>query len=312
MNEYDVVVVGGGAAGLSAALVLSRARRRVAVVDAGEPRNAPASHMHGFLGWDGAPPAMLLKQGREEVTGYGGRLIEGTVCDITRNAGDDSSFAVAVADGSRLRARHVLVTTGLRDDIPDVPGARERWGRDVLHCPYCHGYEVRDQPVAVLGGTPDAVAHALLVRQWSADIVFLPHTGDLSPEDRERLSARGIGVLEGRVARIVVAADRLTGIELETRQVLPRAAVFVRPVFVPNGDLLAEVGCVCHDNGWVVADEVGRTSVPGVWVAGNAANARAQVVTAAGEGSAAAIAINADLIEEETAEAVAALRRPAR
>lgn len=129
MNEYDIVVVGGGAAGLSAALVLSRARRRVAVVDAGSPRNTPATHMHGFLGWDGAPPAALLKQGREEVSRYGGHLISGTVTDIT--AGDDSSrrFEVTLADGRSLRTRHVLVTTGLRDglpDVPDVPGVRER------------------------------------------------------------------------------------------------------------------------------------------------------------------------------------------
>jgi thioredoxin reductase len=313
MNEYDVVVIGGGAAGLSAALVLSRARRRVAVVDAGEPRNAPAAHMHGFLGWDGAPPTTLLKQGRDEVAGYGGELIDGTVTDIALDTVTDSPggprFEVELADGRSLRARQVLVTTGLRDQLPDIPGVRERWGRDLLHCPYCHGYEVRDEAVGVLGGSPDAVAHALLVRQWSDDILFFSHTSELSPEERRRLLARAVGVVDGPVSRLVVDDDRLTGIEMENGQVVPRTAVFVRPTFVPNSDLLVRLGCATHDSGWVVADGLGRTSVPGAWVAGNAANPRAQVVTAAGEGSATAIAINNDLVEQDTAAAVADHRR---
>ncbi len=149
MNEddvaYDVAIIGGGAAGLSAALVLTRARRRVAVVDAGQPRNAPAAHMQGFLGSDGLPPAALLATGRKEVTGYGGHLIDGTVTAIhaSRDDVDDGQprFTVALEDGSAIRSRRVLVTTGLHDEIPDIPGVRERWGRDLLHCPYCHGYE---------------------------------------------------------------------------------------------------------------------------------------------------------------------------
>ena len=185
MNEYDVVIVGGGAAGLSAALVLTRARRQVAVVDAGRPRNAPAAHMQGFLGSDGLPPSQLLAAGRAEVTGYGGQLIAGTATAITPGPGSAAParqyFDVTLEDGRSLRARRVLVTTGLRDDIPDIPGVRERWGRDLLHCPYCHGHEVRDQPLGVLGGTPEAVAHAHLIRQWSPDVVFFAHGTPLTP-----------------------------------------------------------------------------------------------------------------------------------
>jgi thioredoxin reductase len=310
MNKCDVVVIGGSAAGLSAALVLSRARRRVAVVDAGEPRNAPAAHVHGFLGWDGAPPATLLKQGRDEVKGYGGELIAGIVTDVRAVTGEnDHRFEVTLVDGRSLLARRVLVTTGLRDDIPDIEGVRERWGRDLLHCPYCHGYEVRDQPVGVLGGTPEAVQHALLIRQWSDDVVFFTHTAEVSAEDRERLIARAIDIVDGFVARLVVDDDRLTGVGLESGQVMPRTAVFARPEFVPNSELLVRLGCDTQDNGWVVADKVGSTSVPGVWIAGNAANPRAQVVTAAAEGSAAAIAINNDLTEEDTATALTHYRR---
>jgi thioredoxin reductase len=299
MNEYDVVVVGGGPAGLSAALVLSRARRRVAVVDAGAPRNAPATHMHGFLSRDGLPPSELLAIGRQEVEGYGGLVIDGQVTDIVPDPG--TGFCVSLADGRSMSTRRVLVATGLRDELPDIPGVRERWGRDLLHCPYCHGYEVRDQAVAVLGGTPDAVQHAHLIRQWSGDLMLFPHTDTLPPDQRERLAARGIGVVEGIVRRLVVADDRLHGVELENGSVLRRAAVFIRPRFLPNNDVLVALGCAMDDKGWVLTDALGRTTVPGVWVAGNAANPRAQVITAAGEGSAAAIALNADLVEDDVA-----------
>lgn len=302
MSEFDVVVVGGGAAGLSAALVLSRARRRVAVVDAGHPRNAPAAHMHGFLSRDGLPPDELLAMGREEVRGYGGHIIHSTVVGAVRGTGSD--FELRLSNGSVLRARRLVVATGLRDVLPDIPGVGERFGRDVLHCPYCHGYEVRDRPIAVLGATADDVEYAQLVRQWSADVVLFPHTGALTAEQRQQLAARAIDVVDGPVARLVVEDDRLSGLQLRDGRVVPRAAVFIRPRFVPHDELLVALGAATDDRGWVVADAVGRTTVEGVWVAGNAANPRAQVITAAGEGSAAAIALNADLVEEDVADAV--------
>lgn len=302
MSDLDVVVIGGGAAGLSAALVLTRARRRVAVVDAGTPRNAPAAHMHGFLSRDGVPPQDLLAIGREEVQGYGGDIIDSTVMQVARCAGSD--FQLLLANGSVLRARRVLVATGLRDVLPDISGVRERFGRDVLHCPYCHGYEVRDWPIAVLGGTTEAVQHAQLVRQWSSDVVLFPHIDVVTVDQREQLAARAIGVVEGPVKRVVVNDDQLSGVELEDGRVIRRRAVFVRPRFVPNNDVLVALGCAFNDAGWVVVDPLGRTTVPGVWVAGNAANPRAQVITAAGEGSAAAIALNGDLVEDDVTDAV--------
>jgi thioredoxin reductase len=299
MKECDVLIVGGGAAGLNAALVLLRAQRTVVLVDAGAPRNAPATHMHGFLSRDGMPPRDLLAAGRSEVSGYGGSLIDDTVVGV------EPGFHVRLAAGSPLRARRVLVATGLRDELPDLPGVRERWGRDLLHCPYCHGYEVRDQPLGVLGGTPDAVQHALLVRQWSPDVTLFPHADALTPEQRELVAARGIRVVEGRVARLVVDRDQLQGVELGDGTVVARAAVFVRPRFVPNADLLTGLGCAVDESGWVVHDPVGRTTVAGVWVGGNATDPRAQVITAAGQGSAAAIALNADLVDEDVKCALA-------
>jgi thioredoxin reductase len=316
MNTHDVVIVGGGAAGLSAALVLARARRSVLVVDSGAPRNAPAAHMQGFLSRDGMPPADLLAAGRAEIEQYGGRIETGLAVSASRAS---QSFTVRLEGGEVVAARRLLVTTGLTDELPDIDGARERWGRDLLHCPYCHGYEVRDRPIAVIGGTPDAVQHALLIRQWSDDVVYFAHTDVITDAERRSLTACAVGIVEGVVTRLVVTGDRLTGIEVDGGVVIDREAAFVRPRMRANGDLLGQLGCALDDRGWAVAGPSGETSVPGVWVAGNASNPRAQVITAAGEGSAAAIAINADLVAEDVSAAVREhttpalpVRRPAR
>jgi thioredoxin reductase len=301
MSDYDVVVIGGGAAGLSAALVLSRARRNVLVVDSGTPRNAPAAHMHGFLSRDGVSPSELLAIGRDEVTGYGGTVLNGAVTQLVRD--DTTGFRVLMADGQRFSARRLLVATGLRDELPDIPGLRDRWARDVLHCPYCHGHEVRDKKLGVLGGSPDAVRYAQIIRQWSSDVVFFPPER-LAADESSQLVAREIGVVEGTVKRVVIDDDKLSGVEMVDGRAVLRDALFVPPRFVPNNDLLVGLGCDIDDNGWVVTDGASQTTVPGVWVAGNVANPRAQVITAAGEGSAAAIAINADLVDEDVRNAV--------
>jgi thioredoxin reductase len=295
---YDVVVVGGGAAGLSAALVLGRARRRVAVVDAGAPRNAPAAHLQGFLSRDGMPPADLLAAGRVEVAGYGVELVEDHVVGI------EAGFYVRLAGGRVLKARRILVTTGVRDELPEIPGVRQRWGRDLLHCPYCHGWEVRDEPIGVLGTLPGSVDHAQLVRQWSDDVVFFVHTYDLTPAERAQLEARGIRVVSGEVARLMVEADRLTGVELVDGRVIARTALFIRPGNVPHADgLLTGLGCAVNEAGFATVDATGRTSTFGVWAAGNVVDPRAQLITSAGAGSAAAIAINGDLVQEDVERA---------
>jgi thioredoxin reductase len=233
------------------------------------------------------------------VAGYGVELISDFVLGV------DPGFDIRLAGGRTMTARRILVATGVHDELPGIPGVRERWGKDLLHCPYCHGWEVRDQPLGVLGTQPGSVAHALLVRQWSADVVFFVHTYRLSSAEHAQLDARGIRVVRGEVARLVVEADRLTGVELTDGRVVARAAVFIRPGNVPHADgLLTGLGCAVDQAGFVTVDATGGTSISGVWAAGNVVDPRAQVITSAGTGSAAAIAINADLVQSEVEQAM--------
>ncbi|TDB92586.1 NAD(P)/FAD-dependent oxidoreductase [Actinomadura sp. 7K534] len=302
--ERDVLIIGGGPAGLSAALVLARARRAVTVVDAGEPRNATAEHMHGFFTRDGMPPQVLLETGRTEVRGYGAEVIDGRVEHAARDE-EGAGFVVTLDDGTRLRSRQVLVTTGVTDVLPDVPGLRERWGREVQMCPYCHGWEVRDKRIVVLATSPKSLHQVTLLSQWSPDVTLV--TGE-APEDEEaaRLDVRGIRVVEGEASRVVVEDDRVTGIELADGSVLGCDAVFLAPEFVPKAGPATDLGCAFGDDGFVAADETGRTSVPGVWAAGNVVNPMGQVIIAASAGAMAGAMINAELIEAEIAAKLAA------
>ena len=315
-QAYDVVVVGGGAAGLSAAVALSRARRSVLVVDAGEPRNAPAGHVHNYLAREGSPPDELLAAGRAEVEGYGGTVVRGTVAAIERSDGSHG-FRAVLADGRAVGARRLLIATGLADRLPDVPGVAERWGTDVLHCPYCHGWEVRDQPIGVLGDGPMAVHQALMWRQWTDDVILFRHRApEPTPEQRDQLAARDIPVVDGEVAALEYGGAGITGVRLASGEVVARRAVVVAPRFDARAGVLELLGLESqplvadgHVIGtFVAADASGATAVPGVWVAGNVTDLKAQVVVSAAAGLTAAAAINTDLIAEDVRLAVAQRR----
>ncbi len=201
-------------------------------------------------------------------------------------AGEDDMprFTVRLVGGVALSARRVIVATGLRDELPDIPGVRERWGKDLLHCPYCHGYEVGDQPLGVLGTSPGAVRHALLLRQWSDDVVLFRHGLELTDDDRRALSARQVPVIEGTVKRLVVEDDRLRGVELAEDSAVARSTVFVVPRMVPRDGLLTALGCERGADGWIATDRSGLTSVPGVWAVGNVVDPRALVVSSGWNG----------------------------
>ncbi|RPF31682.1 NAD(P)/FAD-dependent oxidoreductase [Streptomyces sp. TLI_185] len=297
-EQYEVIVVGGGAAGLSAALVLGRARRRTLVVDAGEPRNAPAAHMHGFLSRDGMPPAEFLAIGREEIARYGVELVRDRAVDVTKG----EEFTVVLAGGRTVRARRLVIATGLRDELPAVPRVAERFGRDVLHCPYCHGWEVRDQAFGVLATTPLSVHQALMVSQWSKDVTLFLHTvaeSELSDDDLRRLAAAGVKVVPGEVVELVVEDDRLTGVRLADGTTHAREVVFTAPRPIPQTDLLERLGAELRETpfgAYPVVDETGLTTVPGLWCAGNAMGFAEQVINAAAGGYRAGATINGELL----------------
>jgi len=318
-ESYDVVVVGGGSAGISGALALGRARRRVLVIDADDPRNAPAAGVHNYLTSEGVPPEELRATGRAEVARYGVAVVPGRVRSARPAAtgSGEPAFVVELADGATVTARRLLVTTGLTDELPEVPGLAERWGRDVLHCPYCHGWEVQDQALGILATSPMSVHSALLFRQWSDDVLFFTHTAEApTPEQAEQLAARGIAVVDGAVAGLEIEDDRMVGVRLASGRVVPRQAVAVGPRFLARAEVLAsldlptaELTVAGHVVGtFVPADPTGATEVAGVWVAGNVADPMAQVIVAAAAGLKAGAAVNADLVAEDTARAVAAHR----
>lgn len=296
-ERFDVVVVGGGAAGLSAALILGRSRRTVLVVDSGKPRNAPAAHMQGVLSRDGMSPAEYLALGRQEIQNYGARLVTDEATAIEPDS--DGEFTVRLREGADVHARRIIVATGLVDELPPIPGLTERWGKDVLHCPYCHGWEVRDQAFGVLAHHALGAHQALLLTQWSKNITLFLHDVTSLPEgQREQLEAAGIPVVEGLVEKAVITDDRLTGLLLDDGTTVSLDVLFAAGTPVPRDTLLRDLGAATAATPvgpYTEVDATGRTSVPGVWAVGNAAGPTEQVVNAVSAGYRAGQTINAEL-----------------
>lgn len=301
MDQVDVVIVGGGVAGLAAALTLGRARRSVVVIDAGHPRNEPAGHSHGFLTRDGSNPLELTAIGRAEAAGYGVEIVEATVTSVERE--ETGGFRVESSDGSVRAGRRLLVTAGLVDVLPEVPGVAERWGKDVVHCPFCFGREVRDKPVGILATGPVAIHQAMLWRQWTADLVVFRHTApEFAAEDLARLDKQDIGVVDGEVVALDIGTGGLDGVRLDSGETVGREVLVIAPRFEARHELIddlgAEVAELPQGNGHqVVADAMGKTAVPGLWVAGNTANPMLGVLQSAASGTTAAMAIHFDLID---------------
>lgn len=303
----DVIIIGGGAAGLSGALLLGRSRRSVIVIDAGQPRNAPAEGVHGFLSRDGVAPLELTRQGRADLAQYDVQIEDGSVVNAERI---DGGFRVSLESGASFEAKRVLVTTGLVDELPNIPGLHERWGKDLVHCPYCHGWEIQNQAIGVIGNGSFAVHQALLFRQWSTDIsLFLNNSMEPSDAELTQLAARGIAVISGTVVRIHSTNDAVTGVELADGAMHSVQALTVQSRVFAQAGFLEGLGLEATANPFgatIEADETGLTAIPGVWVAGNVTDMKATVLAAAQGGASAAVAINMDLMAAELAAAVEA------
>ncbi len=309
--KYDALIIGGGAAGLSAAVALGRSRRTVLVIDAGNPRNAPAAHAHNYLGREGVPPLQLLEIGRTEARSYGAEIVSSTAVAAAKVEG---GFTVTLGDGTSVIGRSVLVATGLTDTLPDIPGIAERWGREVLHCPYCHGWEVRDQALGIIGGK-FGVHQALMWRQWTEDIVLFTQGFEPSEEDQVKLEARGVRVETDEIAALAIENDTLIGVRTMSGNTVPVHAVVVKPKFEANADILLQLGLETTELMMgdvpvgatsVATDPTGATSVAGIWAAGNVTSPMEILIGSAAGGVRAAGALNAYLIDEDVRSAVRA------
>jgi thioredoxin reductase len=299
-EHYDVLIVGGGAAGLSAALVLGRCRRRVLLCDGGETRNEAAHAVHALLGHEGLPPKDLLAKARQELARYETVSVrDGHVDEITPG---ESGFSIACADGTTLTARKLLLATGLKDDVPELEGIERFYGRSVHHCPYCDGFEHRDKPLAVYGAGDKGAGLALMMKQWSPDVLLLTDgLAPVSPDMEERLRLHGIDICAEKIGKLAgTEAGALQAIHLESGDRLEREAIFFTTGCAQRSDLWARLGCVRDEKGGIVTDALTEeTSVLGVYVAGDASRDVLLVAIAIAEGAKAGVAINRALLKDD-------------
>lgn len=309
-HTHDVAIIGGGSAGLSGALILARARRSVVVIDAGAPRNAPASAAHGLLGQEGVNPLALLARGREEAASYGARIVQGNVQGASGSA--DQGFTLTLEGGVTIRANQLLIATGVRDELPQVPGLAERWGLDVVHCPYCHGWEIRDQRIGLLATGPMSAMQAMLFQQWSEQMVFFPNGLDFPADQLEKVRALGIAIVAGPLARVDVAEHRLNAVLMSDGSRIALDALAVPAYTRARLDGLEQLGLEIAESAAGVAvavDPAGHTSVLGVWAAGNVVNPAMQVSESAANGARVAMTINTEMVFSRADRAIADLRQ---
>ena len=294
-----MIIVGAGPAGLSAALILGRCRRRVLVCDNGRPRNAASHALHGYLTRDGIDPREFRATGRQELKCYDTvELRDVAATDARCEPGGE--FQVTLADGGVVRSKKLLVATGVCDNVPDIPGIDEMYGRSVFHCPYCDGWEIRDQPIAIHGKGSRAVGLSLELTVWSHDLVLCTDgPGEIDPDDRARLARNGITIREERVTALEGRDGILERIVFAAGEPVPRRAMFFTAGQFQRSELAIRLGCEFNDKGTVRTGKYESTHLSGLYVAGDASRAVQWVIVAAAEGAEAAFAINTDLIKED-------------
>ena len=304
---WDAIVIGASAAGLSAAQMLGRSRRRTLVIDAGQPRNRFATHMHGVLGNDGTPPADLIARGRDELTRYGVELVGGLVTNLEM----DNDLVVVTVDDLRVeRARAVIVATGIADELPPISGLAQRWGVSVLHCPYCHGWEVRDTRFAVIATMPMSLHQAELVRQWSNAVTFFVAGAGpdaIDADARRRLSAREIRIVESPVVAVVGECVAVSAVQTADGSSYDVDTIFTAGIAKPHDSFLAglDLDRVEQPVGsFIATNDFGQTSADRIWAVGNVVNPMANVPTAMATGSNAGAMVNGFLVQEDVRAAM--------
>lgn len=295
--SYDVIIVGGGFAGMSAALQLARARRSILLVDAGQPRNRYAAASHGFLGQDGAAPAAIIREALRQLSAY--PTVDFVHGKAVSAAGERNRFEVTLENGETHAARRLVLATGVADTLPDIPGLAERWGQSVMHCPYCHGYEVRDRRIGVLANHPMSSHQALLLPDWGPTTFF---TQGLAPVDADlagKLAARGVEVEPTPIVEVLGEGLAVSGVRLADGRIAPMEAIFTAPKTTPVSPLAEQLGCAFEDGmtGPHVKLEAGQlTTVPGVYSAGDAASSMHNATLASAAGVMAGIGAHQSLI----------------
>jgi thioredoxin reductase len=301
--SHDVIVVGGSFAGLSAAMQLARARRRVLVIDSGLPRNRFADAAHGFLGQDGKAPAAILQQAACQLTAYPTvEIVHGEAREARRDL--DGAFTVKISGGRTDRARRLVLATGVADTLPDLPGLKARWGATVLHCPYCHGYEVRDRPLGVLANHPMAAHQAAMIPDWGPTTLFTQGRFEPDAEQTAHLAARGVTVEREPVVELLGDAPDLDAVRLADGRVVTVNALFVAPETRMASPLAQQLGCAFDDGmlGPVIrVDDWKATTVPGVFAAGDAARAMHNATLASADGVLAGVGAHQSLMREAVA-----------
>ncbi len=307
----DVVIIGGGAAGLSAALVLARARRAVTVLDGGQPRNAPAAAAHGLLGNEGINPLELAARGRKEAQSYGAEIVAAQVA-TAQPMGDD--YLVILDDGREFVASQLVIASGVRDVLPDIEGLGARWGKDVVHCPYCHGWEIRDRPLGIIATSATSAYQSILFHQWSRDVTLFSNGVEFGQEELDTLGAVGIPLIDDQVAAVEVTDDAISGLRLVDGRTVAVQAVGVSSGMRANLEGLEALGLATETNPqgtFLRADDTGHTNVPGVWGTGNVMDPDLQISECISHGARVAVTINNDLIFSAAEAALAAARQDA-